>query len=299
MTSVVAKLHQLVPSLSANLRKGSCGRVGVVGGCKEYTGAPYYAAMTAYTIGADLAYVFCTPDAAIPIKCYSPELIVLPTLDSSNSSDALSWIPRLHSIVIGPGLGRDEGVLSITRKIIECAKSEQKPMIIDGDGLFLLSQDLALVNGYRRAILTPNPVEFDRLWKAAFGTDPKEQSDLQSRIDQTITLSTKLGGVVILRKGLQDIIADDTRHYVCHEKGCPRRCGGQGDVIAGSAGIFAAWAVGLGVTDFGLLDAGLAACILTKASAESAFKKHFRATTTVEIMKEIGPTFQLLFPTSL
>lgn len=31
-------------------------------------------------MGVDLAYVFCTPSAAPVIKCYSPELIVMPML---------------------------------------------------------------------------------------------------------------------------------------------------------------------------------------------------------------------------
>lgn len=87
----------LAPALGESLYKGRCGRVAVVGGCEEYTGAPFYAAMaslkgvraapcrgrgrlTRASQGADLAFVVCTPPAAIPIKCYSPELIVYPTL---------------------------------------------------------------------------------------------------------------------------------------------------------------------------------------------------------------------------
>lgn len=37
--------------------------------------------MASLKMGADLAHIFCAKDAAIPIKSYSPELIVHPVFD--------------------------------------------------------------------------------------------------------------------------------------------------------------------------------------------------------------------------
>jgi len=54
-----------------------------MGGSKEFTGAPYYAGMSSLKAGADLTYIFCAKEAGIPIKSYSPELIVLPVIDNS------------------------------------------------------------------------------------------------------------------------------------------------------------------------------------------------------------------------
>ena len=52
-------LRLLVPELdSSRYHKGQAGKIGVVGGCSEYTGAPYFAAMSALRMGADLAHVF-------------------------------------------------------------------------------------------------------------------------------------------------------------------------------------------------------------------------------------------------
>lgn len=56
-----------------------------MGGSFEYTGAPYYSAMAALKMGADLAHIFCSRDAAGPIKTYSPELIVHPIFDYNES----------------------------------------------------------------------------------------------------------------------------------------------------------------------------------------------------------------------
>ncbi len=74
--------HIAIPNcimpLSPTSHKGSSGRIGVIGGSARYTGAPYYAAMAALQVGADLVNVFCAEEAALPIKCYSPELMVVP-----------------------------------------------------------------------------------------------------------------------------------------------------------------------------------------------------------------------------
>jgi hypothetical protein len=77
-------MTKCVLPLSADSHKGSSGRVGVLGGSARYTGAPYYAAMAALKSGSDLAFVFCAQEAALPIKCYSPELMVAPVYSATD-----------------------------------------------------------------------------------------------------------------------------------------------------------------------------------------------------------------------
>lgn len=85
------QIRKIIPNLSGHLHKGLSGKIGVVGGSFEYTGAPYYAAISALKVvsmcnlscntqGVDISHVFCTEGAATPIKSYSPELIVHPVL---------------------------------------------------------------------------------------------------------------------------------------------------------------------------------------------------------------------------
>lgn len=90
----------VVPKLTDAKHKGQYGRIGVIGGSLEYTGAPYFAAISALKVGADLAHVFCQQEAAVVIKSYSPELIVHPLLDMENAVDLITpWLERLHVIV--------------------------------------------------------------------------------------------------------------------------------------------------------------------------------------------------------
>lgn len=72
-------------------------------------------------------------------------------------------LDRLHIIVVGPGLGREERTQSIGRMAIEVAKAQEKYVVLDADGLWLIQNEPHLVKDYKRAILTPNVVEFKRL----------------------------------------------------------------------------------------------------------------------------------------
>ena len=78
----------------------------------EYTGAPYYSPISSLKAGSDLSHVFCHTEAAIPIKSYSPELIVHPAFNTFSNEILLKktirWFKSMNSILIGPGLGREE-----------------------------------------------------------------------------------------------------------------------------------------------------------------------------------------------
>src|SRR6267154_4972665 len=72
-------------------------------------------------------------------------------------------LSRLHVLVIGPGLGREEYMQTFARLALDIAKEQGMFLGIDADGLFMVGHLLNLVRGYRRAVLTPNVVEFKRL----------------------------------------------------------------------------------------------------------------------------------------
>jgi len=52
---VERKFPEILKALRQKGHKGEKGRIGVVGGCKLYTGAPYYAAISALRAGAELS----------------------------------------------------------------------------------------------------------------------------------------------------------------------------------------------------------------------------------------------------
>jgi len=92
-------------------KKGDSGIIGVIGGSIEYTGAPFYSGLSAIKTGSDISHIFCHKDAAIPIKSYSPELIVHPAYDENLNKDfinkSLRWLKSMDVLVYGCGMGRE------------------------------------------------------------------------------------------------------------------------------------------------------------------------------------------------
>jgi hypothetical protein len=57
--------------------------------------------------------------------------------------------------------------------VFERMREKGLPMVIDADGLYIVTKHLDLVRGYPRAILTPNKNEYARL-AAALGVDTEQ-----------------------------------------------------------------------------------------------------------------------------
>lgn len=56
------------------------------------------------------------------------------------------------------------------------------------------------------------------------------------------SISRKISNTIILRKGLVDIITDGRQAFYVKTQGSLKRCGGQGDVLAGMLGTFTYYA---------------------------------------------------------
>ncbi|VFQ60173.1 unnamed protein product [Cuscuta campestris] len=307
----VSVLRSITPNLIYTKHKGQAGKIAVVGGCREYTGAPYFAAISALKIGADLSHVFCTKDAGSVIKSYSPELIVHPVLEesycirdedrSSVSAKVMAevdkWMDRFDCLVVGPGLGRDPFLLECVSNIIRHARKCNLPMVIDGDGLFLVTQCLDLVRGYPLAVLTPNVNEYKRLVPAVLTSEADEEDECE----QLKSLVKGIGGVTVLRKGETDLICDGKTVNSVSTYGSPRRCGGQGDILSGSVAVFLCWArqcADLG--EFYTTNPTVLGCIagstLLRKAAALAFENKGRSTLTGDIIEYLGRSLEELCP---
>lgn len=297
---LMKSILSIIPPLSFSSHKGQAGRIGIIGGCKEYTGAPFFAAISALKVGCDLVHVFCTQDAGPVIKSYSPELIVHPILDSSSLMEEFcKFLPRIHSLVIGPGLGRENRIFDGVKSIIAKAKEAELPMVLDADALFYINSTPELISGYRKAILTPNEIEFSRLLNAVSPKDRHFEPGQQA----VKCLSRLLGNVTIVQKGFQDVISDGESTVVCKEPGSPRRCGGQGDLLSGSMGTFTYWAHSYCSNSAreklpynATIVAAVGACMLTRKCNWLAFQKYARSTLTSDMIAEIRTAFSILFP---
>lgn len=226
-------------------------------------------------------HLFCGRDAAIPIKSYSPEVMVHPVLDDPTDPIKLikPWLDRLHVLVIGPGLGRDPTVFATIRRVIALCRELKKPLVVDADALFLISQDLSLIANYPGAILTPNVVEFSRIF--GDGEDHTEKFD-------------QIGGSVsVLKKGFNDTIytgVNKVADLVTVQGGRGRRCGGQGDILSGCTAVFYAWALQSEDTEPAKV-ACVGASHFVKTLNETTFAEKGRSMTASDMIDHIHAVF--------
>ena len=75
---LLKRMISIFPHFNPNASKGENGRVAVIGGSFEFTGAPFYSAISSLRVGVDLSHIFCSKFSSAAIKSYSPEIIVHP-----------------------------------------------------------------------------------------------------------------------------------------------------------------------------------------------------------------------------
>lgn len=319
MAEIKQTIKALIPPLTAELHKGQAGRVGILGGSVDYTGAPYFSATSSLRTGADLCHVICEPTAAAVIKTYSPDLMVHPLLRASQSQDKVSTsdvvasvkelLPRIHVLVIGPGLSRDKVLLDATKGVIAEARKIDMPLVLDADGLFLVQNDPDVVKGYKNAVLTPNVMEFKRLCEAVGIKDERPKDSIAEASSETFDAAKKLakafGGLTIVQKGKQDIITNGENVLHCDTPGGLKRCGGQGDLLSGSIGTFLAFGTAyqskvwthdnkLTHEDI-MLHAAYGGCSVVRDASRRAYEQHVRAMQASNMLEHVGPAFKDLY----
>jgi ATP-dependent NAD(P)H-hydrate dehydratase len=236
-------------------------------------------------------------------------MIVLPILDNldKNETEMRTWLSRVHSLIIGPGLGRSEEAFKSVKIAVSLAKSQNIPIIIDADGLFILSHDLNQITGYKKCILTPNVMEFKLLYDSCFRNehekyDEKEiQTTFELQCDAVKKLAKKLANVTIIKKGKFDIISNGNQVIFNDMDGSLKRCGGIGDILTGTIGTFSYWC-NMNVNDSlneNEVSHNMIACyiasVFVKECSRIAFEKFHRSVLAVDIIEQIAQTFYEMF----
>ena len=106
--------------------------------------------------------------------------------------------------------------------VIDKCKERNIPIVIDADGLWFLTNNPNVIRGYKKAVLTPNAMEFSRLVHSVLkrgDVPPNVHPDPQCIQE----VSRALGGVTIVHKGSVDVISNGTFTEKCTDDGCPRR----------------------------------------------------------------------------
>jgi len=171
------------------------GAVRVVAGSASMQGAAWLASRAALRSGAGIVSL-TTPQDRLAAP---PEVIADAARPEELVPAVMGDIARFGALLIGPGLGRHDDVLSATRQLIAEAPL---PAVIDGDAIFACAWSAEgagpLLQGrHRPTVLTPHDGEFRNLMGSSPGDD---------RLAAVRDAADELG-VTILLKGPTTIIA--------------------------------------------------------------------------------------------
>ena len=220
------KVLAILPDRDPWAHKGCFGKILLLCGSRGFTGAAALAARSALRTGAGLVFLG-VPESIYAIEAVKlDESIVFPLPDADGKlteeaiPEILQRLPQMDAVLIGPGLGQSEGVLSVVKAVL---RNFTGPVVVDADGINALSahRDLLRERVFP-TIVTPHDVEFARLGGVI----------TEDRALSAAELARDLGCIVLL-KGHRTVITDGADCYINHTGNPGMAVGGSGDVLSG------------------------------------------------------------------
>jgi NAD(P)H-hydrate epimerase len=189
--------------------------------------------------------------------------------------DVEEMAERAGAVVLGPGLGRDEGAQEFARGV---ALAVEAPLLVDADGLNAHAGRLELFRE-REAItvLTPHEAELGRLLEVS-------TEEVAAHRLAHVREAAELSGAVVLLKGDDTIVARPAGPVAISPGGTPALAtAGTGDVLSGLIGALLA----KGLDGFEAAALGTLAHVLAaRAAAERLGPDHVMAGDVIEALPQ-------------
>jgi len=238
-------IAELLPRPGAESDKYRRGVLGLLAGSDRFTGAALLSAGGAVHGGAGMVRVVTTQAAAVLVRQKWPETVVTVHPDEGDW-DLLGSVGRVQAWVAGPGMGTGPDAVARLTAILRT----DLPVLVDADGLTILSQHLDLLPRLAPTLITPHAGELARL----LGTDPASVE--ARRLEHARRAAAQLGVTVLLKGSTTVIAPPDAGPVLVNPTGTPwLATAGSGDVLSGLAG--ALLAQGLAPAQAGLAGAYL------------------------------------------
>ena len=202
--------------------KGTFGKILIVAGSSGMCGAAYLSASGAFATGAGMVKIVTPEENRIPLQTMLPEAM----LDCCDEYEKdFAWC---DVVVIGPGLGTAEKSADKVQWFLEASMKAGKPIVLDADGLNLLSQHPEWKEWLGvHVTLTPHMGEMSRLT----GKTVKElQAD---RITAACELAAETGATCVLKDACTVTAAPDGTAWISLEGNPGMATAGSGDVLSG------------------------------------------------------------------
>ncbi|BAO77554.1 bifunctional ADP-dependent NAD(P)H-hydrate dehydratase/NAD(P)H-hydrate epimerase [Winogradskyella sp. PG-2] len=221
--------------------KGDFGHVMILGGSYGKIGAVNLASSAALSSGAGLVTAYIPKCGYHSMQAALPEVMVI-TDENEKTVSHINY--DIEPSVIGVGVGL--GTSIETAKAFESFLKEYKtPLVIDADGINLLSKKKALLKSLPElTVLTPHPKELERL--------VGKWSDDFEKLKKVKAFSKKYN-VIVLIKGANSITVYQDKLYINTTGNPGLATAGSGDVLTGIiSGLIAQKYEPLSATIFGV-----------------------------------------------
>ncbi|MBJ6369408.1 NAD(P)H-hydrate dehydratase [Snuella sedimenti] len=244
--------------------KGQFGHSLIIGGSYGKIGAVTLASKAALSAGAGLVTAYIPKCGYTALQASLPEAMVITDVNETYiSSIDIEIDPSV--IGLGVGMGTDSKTVQALDVFL---KSNKYPLVIDADGLNILSQHKALLKLLPpQTVLTPHPKELERLiggWKDDF-----------DKLDKVKAFASTYNIIVVI-KGAHSITVFNNKLYINTTGNPGLATAGSGDVLTGIiTGLISQGYDPLEATVFGVYLHGKAADIATgKYGYQSLFASH-------------------------
>lgn len=221
-----------VPLRPAYSNKGSFGKVLVVAGSRNMSGAAYLSALAAYRTGAGLVKIFTVEENRTILQSELPEAIIA-TYDPKEADAGTEAFKELLGkqcewasvIVLGPGLGRESYVKNLVEEVLTNA---YVPIILDADGLGAIADNPDLTGYFtENIIVTPHLGEMARL------TGSSVEAIKKNLIAAAREYADRFGITCVLKDAVTIGALKDQRTYVNSSGNSSMAKAGAGDVLTG------------------------------------------------------------------
>jgi hydroxyethylthiazole kinase-like uncharacterized protein yjeF len=238
---ISANVADGVPRRGADSTKFAAGSVLVCGGSVGLTGAPSLASEAAMRAGAGYVTA-CVPGSLnLVFEMRLLEVMTVPLADAGGrlaadgAEEALRRSERVQSLVLGPGLGREQDAVAFARHV---AAAAQVPLLLDADGLSAHAGELAAIAGRNApTVLTPHAGELGRLLD-------EDSAVVQAHRLRSVRSAAVVGNAIVVLKGDDTLVAHpDGRVAVSRGAAPALATAGTGDVLSGVIGAYLAKAM--------------------------------------------------------
>ncbi len=223
-----AEIAALLGRRRPDCNKGDNGKGLLIAGSEGFYGAAVMATAACLRGGIGTLKVLC-PEGARQAFFALPEAMVYPAGPHWGSVDRGLVRARLDEadcIALGPGMGREEGVIDLLRLVLDSSK----PCVIDADGLNALAclpEDEKAALLHKGTVLTPHPGEMGRLTGLPVAAIAADMAAIAAQY-------ARRWGCTVLLKGDRSVIAGPDGLVKWNETGNAGLAkGGSGDVLTG------------------------------------------------------------------